>query len=69
MKDHLVFKNNLKKIRAEQHISQQELADMVGVSRNSIGSIEKGQYTPSAKLALIIAIALNKTFEEVFFIE
>lgn len=69
MNNRLILKNNLKKIRTEQGISQQELADMVGVSRNSIGSIEKGQYTPSAKLALIIAIAFNKTFEEVFFFE
>lgn len=69
MNNELVLKNNLKKLRAEQGISQQELADMVGVSRNSIGSIEKGQYTPSAKLALTIAIAFNKTFEEVFFFE
>lgn len=69
MNNKLVLKNNLKKMRAEQGLSQQDLADMVGVSRNSIGSIEKGQYTPSAKLALIISIALNKNFEEVFFFE
>lgn len=67
MKKNLVLKNNLKKIRKEKNVSQQELADMVGVSRNTISSIETGQYQPTAKLALILAIALDKKFEEIFF--
>ena len=40
---------------------------MVGVSRNTISSIETGQYQPTAKLAYVICIALDKTFEEVFY--
>lgn len=67
MKDELVLKNCLKEIRKEQDLSQQKLADMVGVSRNTISSIETGQFNPTAKLALILCIALDKKFEEIFY--
>lgn len=67
MDDKLTLKNNLKDIRLEKNISQQQLADMVGVSRNTISSIETGQFNPTAKLALILCIALDKTFEEIFY--
>ncbi|MBR3804949.1 MAG: helix-turn-helix transcriptional regulator [Clostridia bacterium] len=67
MDDKLVLKNNLKAIRLEKDISQQQLADMVGVSRNTISSIETGQFNPTAKLALILCIALDKKFEDLFF--
>ena len=67
MEDSLDLKNNLKKVRAEANLSQQQLADMVGVSRNTISSIETGQFNPTAKLALILCIALDKKFEELFF--
>lgn len=67
MKDELVLKNRLKEIRKEQDLSQQKLADMVGVSRNTISSIETGQFNPTAKLALILCIALDKKFEEIFY--
>lgn len=67
MKDELVLKNHLKEIRKEQDLSQQKLADMVGVSRNTISSIETGQFNPTAKLALILCIALDKKFEEIFY--
>ncbi|MBP5280666.1 MAG: helix-turn-helix transcriptional regulator [Erysipelotrichaceae bacterium] len=63
----LVLKNHLKEIRKEKNISQQELAEMVGVSRNTISSLETGQYEPSAKLAYILSIALDKKFEEIFY--
>lgn len=66
-KNDLVLKNSLKEIRQSKNFSQQELADMVGVSRNTISSIETGQYQPTAKLALTLAIALDKKFEEVFY--
>jgi len=49
-------------------MSQQELADAVGVTRQTIFSIEKGKFIPSALLALKIARYFNKNFEEVFFI-
>ncbi|MBO5240625.1 MAG: helix-turn-helix transcriptional regulator [Clostridia bacterium] len=67
MDDKLVLKNNLKTIRLEKNISQQQLADMVGVSRNTISSIETGQFNPTAKLALILCIALDKKFEDIFY--
>ena len=67
MDDKLVLKNNLKAIRLKKNISQQQLADMVGVSRNTISSIETGQFNPTAKLALILCIALDKKFEDLFF--
>ena len=67
MDNELVLKNNLKEARAKKQISQRELAEMVGVSRNTISSIETGQFNPTAKLALIICIALDKKFEELFY--
>ena len=67
MNDALVLKNNLKALRKEKHLSQQDLADLVGVSRNTISSIETGQFCPTAKLALVLCIALDRQFEEVFY--
>ncbi|MBR4290348.1 MAG: helix-turn-helix transcriptional regulator [Oscillospiraceae bacterium] len=67
MNEKLILKNNLKAARTEKGFSQQQLADMVGVSRNTTSSIETGQFNPTAKLALILCIALDKKFEELFF--
>ena len=67
MDEKLVLKNRLKEARTEKGLSQQELANMVGVSRNTISSIETGQFNPTAKLALILCIALDKSFEELFY--
>ena len=67
MDNQLILKNKLKEIRAEKGLSQSELAEMVGVSRNTISSIETGQFYPTAKLALILCIALDKKFEDVFY--
>lgn len=67
--DSLVLRNRLKEIRKEQRLSQDELAKMVGVSRNTISSIETGQFNPTAKLALILCIALDKKFEELFYFD
>ncbi len=65
----LILRNRLKQTRAEQKLSQAELANMVGVSRNTISSIETGQFCPTAKLALILCIALDKKFEDLFYLE
>lgn len=65
----LVLKNHLKEIRTEKNLTQYDLAKLVGVSRNTISSLETGQYCPTAKLALILCIALDKKFEEIFYIE
>ncbi len=67
MNDALILKNRLKEARAEKRLSQGDLANMVGVSRNTISSIETGQFNPTAKLALILCIALDKKFEELFY--
>ena len=67
--EQLVLKNRLKVARAEKGLSQGDLAQMVGVSRQTISSIETGQFNPTAKLALILCIALDKKFEELFYFE
>lgn len=67
MDEKLVLKNNLKKVRSELKMSQAQLAEIVGVSRNTISSIETGQFNPTAKLALILCIALDKKFEDLFY--
>ncbi len=69
MDDSLSLKNNLKIVRTAANLSQQQLADMVGVSRNTISSIETGHFCPTAKLALVLCIALDKKFEELFYFE
>lgn len=63
----LVLKNHLKKARTGRGLSQTQLAELVGVSRNTISSIETGQYQPTAKLALTLCIALDKKFEDLFY--
>ena len=68
MNDTLVLKNHLKEIRSKKNLSQNALAEMVGVSRNTISSIETGQFCPTAKLALILCVALDKKFEEIFYL-
>ena len=67
MEDKLILKNHLREVRAERKLSQNQLAELVGVSRNTISSIETGQFNPTAKLALILCIALDKKFEELFY--
>ena len=69
MDDQLILKNKLKDARSEKGMSQQQLADLVGVSRNTISSIETGQFSPTAKLALVLCIALDKKFEEIFYFD
>lgn len=68
-KSELVLKNRLKDVRTEKKFSQAQLAEMVGVSRNTISSIETGQFNPTAKLALILCVALDKKFEELFYFD
>lgn len=67
MDDALILKNRLKEARSERKLSQAQLAELVGVSRNTISSIETGQFNPTAKLALVLCIALDRKFEELFY--
>lgn len=64
------MKTNLRKFRFERgELSQQQLADMVGISRQTIVSIEKGDYAPSVKLALLLAEKLGTAVEQLFILE
>ncbi|MDO4315880.1 MAG: helix-turn-helix transcriptional regulator [Oscillospiraceae bacterium] len=69
MDDQLVLKNRVKVARAEKNLSQAQLAELVGVSRNTISSIETGQFSPTAKLALVLCVALDKKFEDLFYFD
>ena len=59
----------LKIARTEKNLSQQELADLIGVTRQTIGLIEKGKYNPTLNLCLKIAKTLNKTLNDLFWEE
>ncbi|GHV96878.1 putative transcription regulator [Lactobacillus nasalidis] len=59
----------LKAARAEKDLSQQQLADIVGVSRQTISAIEKGNYTPTVNLCIAICQALDKTLNDLFWPE
>jgi len=69
MDNELILRNNLASARKEKNLSQAGLAKLVGVSRNTISSIETGQFNPTAKLALILCVALDKKFEELFYFD
>lgn len=69
MNEKKLLKNRLKVARAEQNLSQEQLAALVGVTRQTISSIETGQYCPTAKLALLISMAFHKKFEDLFYFE
>jgi putative transcriptional regulator len=64
-----ILKNRLKVARAEMNISQDELAKMAGVTRQTIGSVETGEYCPSTRLALTLSVKLGKKVEELFYLE
>ena len=64
------MKTALRRFRFERgELSQQQLADMVGVSRQTIISIERGDYAPSVKLALLLAERLGAKVEDLFILE
>lgn len=63
------MKNHLEKLRKERGIKQEELADILEVSRQTISSLEKGRYNPSIQLAFKIAHYFDLTIEEIFIYE
>jgi putative transcriptional regulator len=63
------LKNNLKVARVQVNLTQQQLAEKVGVTRQTISLIEKGKYNPTLKLCLEICYAVDKTLDEIFWIE
>lgn len=60
--------NRLKVARAERNLSQEDLARLAGVTRQTISSIETGRYCPSALLAFVLASRLGKSVEELFYL-
>lgn len=69
MNNELLLNNRIRVARAEKRISQGQLAELVGVSRQTISSIENMQFCPSAKLALLVCVALDKSFDDIFYLE
>ena len=63
------MKNRLEKIRKSRGITQEELANILAVSRQTIGSLENGRYNPSIILAFKIAKFFNLTIEDIFIYE
>ena len=64
-----IINTRIKELRARYNLTQDDLADMVGVTRQTMLYLEKGKYNPSLVLAYKVAKALNATIEEVFIIE
>ena len=64
-----ILKTRMHELRKEKNIQQSELAEMVGVRRETIGKLENGKYNPSLKLAMDIAKVFGKSVEEVFMFE
>ena len=69
MNSHLKLKNKLKEYRQKEKLTQTQLAEMVGSSKNTISSIETGQFCPTAYLAALLCIALKCRFEDMFYFE
>jgi len=67
MNNEITLYNRLKEVRQMKKISQEELAKAVGTTRQTIISIEKNLFNPSAKLALLICLALDEKFENIFY--
>lgn len=63
------MKNNVKIARIKAELTQQGLADAVGITRQTVSLIEKGKYNPSLKLCLQICYAVNATLDDIFWIE
>ncbi|HIR32179.1 MAG TPA: helix-turn-helix transcriptional regulator [Candidatus Faecousia faecavium] len=64
-----MIKNRIKEYRAKYDMKQEELANLVGVRRETIGNLEKGKYNPSLVLAWNIAKVFKTTIEEIFTVE
>lgn len=65
----LILKNRVKEYREKIGYSQQKIAELVGTTRQTIISIEKGTFGPTAKLAYLLCLALDTKFEDLFYFE
>lgn len=63
------MKNKVKLARVEYDLTQQQLAEKVGVTRQTISLIEKGSYNPTLRLCLEICYVVNKSLDELFWVE
>ncbi|WP_080875870.1 helix-turn-helix transcriptional regulator [Oceanobacillus timonensis] len=63
------MKNQLKVARVQENLTQQQLAEKVGVTRQTISLIEKGKYNPTLKLCLNICYVVHKSLDEIFWVE
>ena len=61
--------NRLRELRARRGLTQEELADAIGVSRQTISAMEKGRYNPSVQLALLAAKTLGEPVESIFWLD
>lgn len=66
MNKHLELKNRLREYRKAQKLTQTELAEMAGTTKNTISAIETGQFAPSAYLAAVLSRVLKCKFEDLF---
>jgi len=66
--EEIIIKNKLKLARVEKDLTQEQLADLAGVTRQTIGLIEAGKYNPSLKLCLAISRVLEKGLDQLFWI-
>ncbi len=64
-----VIKNKIKLARVEKGLTQEELAELVGVTRQTIGLIEAGKYNPTVKLCLLLGKSLSKSLDDIFWLE
>lgn len=69
MNSHLKLKNRLKEYRQKAGLTQTQLAQNIGSSKNTISSIETGQFCPTAYLAMLLCMALDCKFEELFYFD
>ncbi|KXY48323.1 Cro/Cl family transcriptional regulator [Bacillus cereus] len=63
------MKNHVKIARVKADLTQQQLADVVGITRQTVSLIEKGKYNPSLKLCLQICYAVNAKLDEIFWLD
>lgn len=69
LKAKLIVSNQLHVLRAMKKITQQELADAIGVTRATVNALEKGNYNPSLELAFRLSLYFEKNIQEIFTVE
>lgn len=64
-----ILRNNVRKARVNKHMTQEELADLIGVTRQTIGLIEKEKYNPTMTLCLHLSDVLEESLDQLFWLE